>query len=229
MPAWLRHLRDQPLDLAHFNDDWPELCSEGTTWSAAYAAMPHLVEMASRVPPTDRFDYVVVFGLIVKDQVQCDPEDPMGLRPYLASGFKASIEPALRLAAEALGVVQPGERELRYALMAVASLQGYPMLAECIDRLDDPELCPFYAESSGPTKAGLERLTTGWHMDRWFCSPNGATVNSPGWSSGTPGRPRPPNGLAPARRKPLKFRGFRAVPGRESRPSRIPGVCTPGY
>jgi hypothetical protein len=71
----------------------------------------------------------------------------MGLRPYLAPAFQASIGPALRLASEVLGVPQPGERELRYALMAVAALQGYQVLAVCIDRLDDAELCPHYAES----------------------------------------------------------------------------------
>jgi hypothetical protein len=35
VPAWLRHLEAKPHDLEHFNDEWPELSSEGTTWSAA--------------------------------------------------------------------------------------------------------------------------------------------------------------------------------------------------
>jgi hypothetical protein len=147
VPAWLRHLEAQPTDFARFNEDWPELCSEETTWSAAYAAMPYLVRAAARVPPVDRFDYAIVLGFIIRDQVQCDPASPMGLRPYLAPAFQASIGPALRLASEVLAVPQAGERELRYALMAVAALQGYQVLAICIDRLDDPELCPHYSES----------------------------------------------------------------------------------
>ncbi len=147
VPTWLRHLDAQPTDLARFSDEWPELSSEGTTWSAAYAAMPHLVRVSGRVPPVDRFKYAVVFGFIVRDRVACDPAHPWGLRPYLAAGFEASIRPALRLAAEVLAVPQPGERELRYGLMAVAALQGHPILAECIDRLDDADLCPHYAEA----------------------------------------------------------------------------------
>jgi hypothetical protein len=133
--------------LDRFNDEWPELSSENTTWSAAYAAMPYLVRAAAQVPPIERFDYAIVLGFIVRDQVLCDPASPMGLRPYLADSFRASIAPALRLASEVLSLPLPGERELRYGLMAVAALQGYRVLAECIDRLDDAELCPHYAES----------------------------------------------------------------------------------
>jgi hypothetical protein len=147
VPAWLRHVVAQPHDLACFNDEWPELSSEGTTWSAAYAAMPYLVRAAGQLAPAARFDYAVVLGFIVRDQVRCNPASPMGLRPYLAPAFRASVGPALRLAAEVLGVPLPGERELRYALKAVAALQGYQVLAECIDRLDDADLCPHYAEA----------------------------------------------------------------------------------
>jgi hypothetical protein len=146
VPAWLRRLIAQPSDLGHFNDEWPALCSEGTTWSAAYAAMPYLVRAASEVQVSDRFDYAVVLGFIVRDRVQCDTEDSMGLRPYLAYAFHASIPSALRLASEVLSVPLRGERELRHALMAVAALQGHQLLAECIDRLDDAETCPHYAQ-----------------------------------------------------------------------------------
>jgi hypothetical protein len=147
VPTWLQHLHDRPRDFAHLSDGWPALSSENTTWSAAYAAMPHLVQIASRVQAAERFEYVVALGFIVRDQVSGDPFGPMGLRPYLAEGFRAAIEPALRLAAEVVGLPQPGERELRYVLMAVSALQGYQVLAECIDRLDDDEVCPPYAES----------------------------------------------------------------------------------
>jgi hypothetical protein len=154
VPAWLRHVLAQPHDLARFNDEWPELSSECTTWSAAYAAMPYLVHAAAQLPPAERFDYAVVLGFIVRDQVRCDPVSPMGLRPYLAPTFRASIGPALRLASEVLAVPQPGERELRYALAAVAALQGYQVLAECIDRLDDADLCPHYAEALAEQSRG---------------------------------------------------------------------------
>jgi hypothetical protein len=147
VPEWLRHVLAKPRDLAFFNDEWPELSSENTTWSAAYAAMPYLVRAASQVPAAERFDYAVVLGFIVRDQVDCDPASRLGLRPYLAAAFRASIAPALRLVSEVLALPFPGERELRYGLMATAALHGYQILAECIDRLDDAELCPHYAEA----------------------------------------------------------------------------------
>lgn len=174
MPAWLRHVVAQPHDLDHFNNDWPELSSEGTTWSAAYAAMPYLVQAAAHIPPAKRSDYAVVFGFIVRDQVRCDPASPMGLRPYLAPAFRASIGPALRLAAEVLAVPQPGGRELRCALMAVAALQGYRVLAGCIDRLDDVELCPHYAEAmaeQGRVRADAARDRGGRKGSRGSRSP----------------------------------------------------------
>ncbi len=147
VPNWLRHLDARPLDAAHLSDGWPSLCSEGTTWSAAFAAFPHLVRIAAGVRPADRSEYAFVLGFIVKDQVQCDPAGSLGLRPYLAAAFRASVPPALRLAAEVLGLPRPDERELRYGLVAVAALQGYYALAECIDRLDDGAVCPPYAEA----------------------------------------------------------------------------------
>lgn len=146
VPGWLQHLCAKPHDFARLLDGWPELSSEGTTWSAAYAAMPYLVQAASRVQPAFRFEYIVALGFIVRDQVSGDPAGPMGLRPYLAVGFRTAIQSALPLATEILTRQQPGERELRYLLMAVSALHGYQALASCIDRLDDSEVCPPYAE-----------------------------------------------------------------------------------
>ncbi|WP_088253449.1 hypothetical protein [Fimbriiglobus ruber] len=149
VPGWLRQLDANPLDHKLFSDEWAALCSEGSTWSAAYAAFPHLVRIASRVRPEERFEYVVVLGLIVRDQCYGDSAGPMGLRPYLAADFQAAIGPALQLAAEVLGVARPDEQELRYGLMAVTALQGYYQLAEFIDQLDDGDVCPPYAEFLG--------------------------------------------------------------------------------
>lgn len=156
VPSWLKNVLSHPDDLNRFNDEWPELTSEDTTWSAAYAAFPYLVEAADKLPATNRFDYTVVFGLIVRDQVTCDPWSPMGLRPYLIPAYQAAIGPALQLASEVLAVPQSNERELRFALMAVAALQGYQALAICIDRLDDEELCPWYAESLAQTDSASD-------------------------------------------------------------------------
>jgi hypothetical protein len=168
VPAWLQQVVAHPRDLDRFNDEWPELSSENTTWSSAYAAMPHLVRAAAQVSPAERFDYAILFGLIVRDQVHCDPASPMGLRPYLADAFRASIAPALRLASEVLAAPLPGERELRYGLIAVAALQGYQVLAECIDRLDDAELCPHYAEAlAEQSRAGPDAAADGGGMKRF--------------------------------------------------------------
>ncbi len=144
VPAWLREL-DGSADVAPFSERWDELCSEGTAWSAAYAAMPHLVRLAARVPPADRLELATVFGLIVMGQEPDDPDAsvPADLRP----GFERAVAEALPLVAEVLGVPQDDERDLRYVLMAVSALTGHTLLAECLDTLEHDDVCPPYAES----------------------------------------------------------------------------------
>src|SRR6187551_2571495 len=65
VPDELRHLLANPDDLQRFRSLWPYLCSEGSTYPAAYAAVPYLIEIARRLPPAERTEYVVVIGLIV--------------------------------------------------------------------------------------------------------------------------------------------------------------------
>src|SRR5215831_6469424 len=65
VPAELAKLVDNPADLTRFSELWPWLCSEGTTYAAAYAAVPYFVEFARQLPPEQQFDYLCVIGLIV--------------------------------------------------------------------------------------------------------------------------------------------------------------------
>jgi hypothetical protein len=69
VPEWLQKIADRPLDIALFSDEWPELCSEGKAWPAAYAAFPYLVQIAARVAPKKRLEYATVFGLVLINEV----------------------------------------------------------------------------------------------------------------------------------------------------------------
>jgi hypothetical protein len=56
--AELAQLLENPADLERFRELWPELCSEGTAWAAAYAAVPYVVDLARRVPPEQRVEFL---------------------------------------------------------------------------------------------------------------------------------------------------------------------------
>lgn len=47
----LAALATDPGHEKRFRDLWPYLCSEGTTWPAAYAATPYLVDLAASLLP----------------------------------------------------------------------------------------------------------------------------------------------------------------------------------
>lgn len=63
----LRALSADPSQTSLFAEMWPEVCSEGTTYDAAFAAVPYLVELARRAPAEESVDYLVVLGLIETD------------------------------------------------------------------------------------------------------------------------------------------------------------------
>jgi hypothetical protein len=57
-------LREGAPDARAFGELWPELCSEETTYEAAYAAAPYLAEMAARGPLSESMEYLIVLGLL---------------------------------------------------------------------------------------------------------------------------------------------------------------------
>lgn len=140
VPDVLRQLYDQPYNRELFSDLWPYLCSEGTTWSAAYAALPHVVELASRVPPAERTDYLIFLGLALIDST---PESgaSFAIKPYLMAGVVSATQKALPLVLETLPVLRDPET-VRYLLATVAALTGFRGLGAAIKNLDLFENCP---------------------------------------------------------------------------------------
>ena len=67
IPDELKKLIDDPKDFKTLRYISPYLCSEGTTWDAAFAAIPYLVELAKRLSPKERLDYLIFLGFMVID------------------------------------------------------------------------------------------------------------------------------------------------------------------
>ncbi|RGC67672.1 hypothetical protein C5N14_17985 [Micromonospora sp. MW-13] len=144
VPDELRQLRADPTDRGRFSDLWPYLCSEGTAWPAAYAAVPHLVDIARQLPAAGRDEYLIVVGLVAT----CSRgygQTSDGLPDDITTAYRHALPEALALLAETLAGARHDETTTRYLLSAVAALKGHPELAEVLDDLDTVE-CPACGE-----------------------------------------------------------------------------------
>jgi hypothetical protein len=134
IPDELAKLVRNPADLQRFRDLWPWLCSEGTTWAAAYAAVPYMVALAKRLPPEQRLEYLCVVGLVVTDS--CPEEgESFAIKAYLVEGYRQALADTLPLLTETL-MHQFNLVDTRYLLAALAALQGHRKLARVLQQVD---------------------------------------------------------------------------------------------
>jgi len=134
VPDELSELLKNPADLERFEDLSPDLCSDGTTWPPAYAAVPYIVELAKRVEPQQRFRYLCEIGLVVTCACP-EPEGSIEIKDYLVEGYQKALVEALPLVCETLAS-RHDVTETRYLLAAVAALKGYCKLAEVLQNMD---------------------------------------------------------------------------------------------
>jgi hypothetical protein len=140
----LRALADDPSESHVFNEMWPEICSEETTYDAAYAAAPYLVSFAEQMPTGDDLEYLIVLGLIATYAEQI----PGDLEP----AYRRALTRAQTLVLERLSEC-PVDHNLRYLLAAVAAFRGRTDLADVLGNLDAiQEPCPSCATVVFPTE-----------------------------------------------------------------------------
>lgn len=122
-----------PGDYGSFSDFWPHLCSEGTTWDAAFAVAPYLIEFAHQAPEEKRYDYALVIGLMEAYSDSTVPE-------YLQAGWEQAKSEARVILQKYLWLSMDAIED-RYFLAAVAALKGYPGLSDTLMNLDCCEAC----------------------------------------------------------------------------------------
>ncbi len=135
IPDELAKLVANPADQACFASLWPWFCSEGTTYAAAYAAVPYLVSFAKRVPPEQRSEYLSVIGLVVTDS-NPDEGTHCEIQEYLMESYERALADALPLTAETLASRHHDVTETRYLLATVAALKGHRKLAEVLQHME---------------------------------------------------------------------------------------------
>jgi hypothetical protein len=134
VPQALRDLDDDPSDLELFREMWPEICAEETTYDAAFACLPYLMDLAGRRDNAHADEYLIVAGLIATYA----SDVPSDLEP----AYRAALHRGLTLALERLESCGTGA-DLRYLLAMVAAMRGRTDLAAVLQDLDAiQEPCP---------------------------------------------------------------------------------------
>jgi hypothetical protein len=134
VPEVLANLYEAPEDTESFSVLWPYLCSEGTTYAAAYAGILHIVRLAAALPREGRSEYLIFVGLALT-HASPDAGEAYGIKPYLRADLDRATHEALPLTLEALEVAND-EQTVRYLLVATAALLGHARLAAEIESLD---------------------------------------------------------------------------------------------
>lgn len=129
--AELAALYTMPEDVDRIRDLWPYLASEGSTWDAAYAALPHLVHILRRQEPALRGELLSFVGIILTGgSVQNVPDD-------LRTGFESALTAVYEPLGESLSVLSA--EDLPWVLATIAALRGNVVLAEVLQEPDAVE------------------------------------------------------------------------------------------
>lgn len=127
VPDKIRYLLANPTDVEFFSELDCELCSEGTTWPAAYAVAPYAIEIAKLLPPKDRLYHILFIGYCEIYRSECPP--------ILLNAYETAVVDALPLATETLQC-KHNCWETLHLLAIVAALKGFPGFADLVDHLD---------------------------------------------------------------------------------------------
>jgi hypothetical protein len=140
MPDLISYLLEHPDKADAIGNLQLAACSDGTTWSGGFAALPYLVEIARKLPPAQRLDVLTAIGWIVIGTTP-EPEDPHArLEPYLEEAFTQAIRDSVPLAAESLQS-DLDERDMAGVFFVIAALKGHIPLAGVLANLDSCEHC----------------------------------------------------------------------------------------
>ncbi len=139
-PEMIQYRLDHPEKVEPFGLLASAVCSDGTTWSSGFAAMPYIVQMAKKLPAEKRSHIFAGVGWIVTAAAQ-EQEDPHAqLEPYLAESYQQAVNDCLPLLAETLQCEQ-SDREMVDLFFAAAALKGHPHVAATLANLDSCEHC----------------------------------------------------------------------------------------
>jgi hypothetical protein len=135
IPDELAKLLENPNDIDTVDYISPYLCSEGTTWDAAYAAVPYFVEMAKRLSPRVRVNYFIYLGFIVIHAIPTEY-----VEEFLRDDYEKALKQTMPLLLETLKEKFEAT-ETKYLLATLAALKGFTKLGDVLANLDSNSFC----------------------------------------------------------------------------------------
>jgi len=130
VPGWLRALRENPSsanDAEPWFSIWSALAHQGDVYSASFAVVPHIVELAFERPEVADFSFFHFPAWVEICRARRGVEVPDFLRESYMSALDR-IPSVVGVAAKATW----NEDQLLCALAAIAAAKGAPVVAEAI-------------------------------------------------------------------------------------------------
>jgi hypothetical protein len=151
IPALLEQLKtaepQKAFDSEPWFSLWSALCHQYDVYTASYAALPHIIAIASSRPVRYRIDHLFLASSIEAFRHLDDaPEIPAELQ----GAYQQAIEQANQLILDCLKIDWQ-ETEYRILLGALAVVRGYPQLGNAIFEIDKETECPV-CQTSFPTR-----------------------------------------------------------------------------
>lgn len=134
VPKELAALIENPKDNERFSNLWSALCSEGTAWSASFAATPYVLAIARLLAPQERVEHIFFIGNVQMSRTNGE-DNRLRCPAYLTASHDHAVVDALPLALETLQT-RPAAEDTRYLLAAIAALLGHVGLANTLNTLD---------------------------------------------------------------------------------------------
>lgn len=121
-----------------YHDLFQELCHQYTVSEAAYAALPHLVNLARENREARKHLLVLAGSCYAFSQLQDAPPIPAELEEE----WHAAAREAIPLLTEVLSTGGLSESDLRYLFLSLAAFHGHHSLALALEALDAESECP---------------------------------------------------------------------------------------
>lgn len=139
VPALLAKLSPDPR-ASVWEELWSRLCHQGTVYSASFAALPVLVDVAERWKPRDRSQLLALASSILasNDVHRASRDDVLGPVEWVVPRFQ-------RLCRESLAEAGLGKHDFIYLLQATRAFEGDQFWGQELDHLasgEFPGTCP---------------------------------------------------------------------------------------
>ena len=126
IPALLERARDAPAPETYRDEPWfslwSSLCHQGDVYTASYAALPELIEIAAARAAETRiaWECLLLAGTIELERALPEGAAPPAIPPELAREYAAALRQGAELAARQLAVTSDRELQRGFAISYAA-------------------------------------------------------------------------------------------------------------